>query len=198
MVEDHELDAWVVAQREEFSGFVGHLESRLRLVHVLQSGRAEQHHHFGFYKLDLSLKIGNALRGLFSARVSVLRRPALHPVGNEHVAIRVETDGAHDFVEELTGTPHEGEALFVFVLARPFTDHHDVGGRIPAIDDDVRTPGVQRTLVAAAVTESLFELRVARRSEDRIAARVEEIELHGGGVYQEPMISFAIICWQVV
>ena len=145
----------------------------------------------GFTSSICRFRQGMHSAGLFGARVTVLRRTALHDVGDEHVAIRVETDGAHDFVEELTSTPDESEALLVFVLTRTLTDHHDVGGRISAIDHDVRAPLVQRTLGAAAVTELFFELRVARRAEDRIATRVEEIELHGSaGVYQDRYSAF--------
>src|SRR5438132_8613986 len=55
---------------------------------LLEGGDAEEDDKRGVQCLNLSAKIVTAALGFFPPRASVLRRPALHDVGDEHVVPR--------------------------------------------------------------------------------------------------------------
>jgi small subunit ribosomal protein S1 len=123
---------------------------------VLERDRAQHQDHLGLDRIDLPLQEGLARVDLVGSGVAVLRRPALHHVGDVHLG-SLQTEHVHQhLVEHLPGRPHEGLPGAVLLLPGPLPDDHEVGLGVSDAVDDVATPLAEPA--AGAVAEVVADL----------------------------------------
>jgi hypothetical protein len=89
---------------------------------------------------DLPVEKGLARDDLVGLRIAIVRRTALHDVRDVDVVAAKAHALRDDVGEEHAGAPDERDALAVLVLARSFTDEHQVGRCAADSEDDVRAP----------------------------------------------------------
>ena len=73
----------------------------------------------------LAAEIPHALLLLLGQGVTVFRRAAFHHVGDIDLGA-VKADDLQHIVQQLTGLAHEGHALLILALTRPFADEEDL------------------------------------------------------------------------
>ncbi len=75
---------------------------------------------------------------------AILRRPALHDVGDVHL-LAAQSHGGNHVVEQLSGFAYERHALRIFVCAGTLAYEHEPGIRIAIPKNDLVPPRCERT-----------------------------------------------------
>ena len=107
----------------------------------------ERHHDSRVEDLELAPQVRRAGRDLVRLRVTVLGRPALDHVGDEHV-LAPPADRGEELDQEVAGAAHEWPALPILVEARALADEDDLGLGVALARDGLR-PRLVETAVRA-------------------------------------------------
>src|SRR5439155_13806006 len=99
--------------------------------------------------LQLSLQEWPAGSDLVRQRIAIVRRPALHDVGDEDLVTR-PLDRREQLDELVAGPSHERPPQAVFVEPRSLADEHDLGGGVALAGNRVGSGFVQPTSLADA------------------------------------------------
>ena len=102
---------------------------------------------YGQYQLrldqrNLPSQIGFTCGHLARQGVAVAWRSAFEDIGNEYL-ITAQTHRPQHGIQELTGAPHEGFTLPIFVTTRRFSDNHPLGVAVPDAKHGPRTARMQ-------------------------------------------------------
>ncbi len=107
----------------------------------------ERHEHLRPDQLDLPAEVGEAGLLLLGERRPVLRRPALHHVGDED-PLPGNLYRRKDGVQQVACRPDERASGRVLGLPGPFPDEHQPGGRVALARHRVGAPLAERALAA--------------------------------------------------
>ena len=105
----------------------------------------ERHDHRRLHVGELGLEVRTARIDLVLLGVPVTRGPALHHVDDRR-GRAIEPDIRQKLVEQLPGSPDEGDALFVFMEPRALADEQQIRIEVPVRPDHVRAPLSQAAL----------------------------------------------------
>lgn len=126
---------------------------------------AEGDDHLRAHAHDLGPEEGHAALQLARLGVAVVRRAALHDVGDVDLVAAHAHAALDDRGELLPRPPDEGQPLAVLVSARPLADEHQLRLRVARAEDDLRAAGGQ--LAATAVAEHAGHARQVGRLRER-------------------------------
>ena len=104
----------------------------------------------GLHQCCLPPQIADAGVLFYIQRVPVLRRAALHHVGDVDLGA-VQMDDLQHIVQQLPGPAYKGNTLLVLVLAGAFADEHDLR-RLAAVPKHHMGPGVRQRAAPADAT----------------------------------------------
>ena len=121
----------------------------LRAKQRLRGERSERHDHLRRDDIDLAKQERFARLDFVRLGVAVAGRTALDDVRDVDLVAR-QPDGFDDLREQLTGAPHEWNALDVFVSAGRLADEHQVRISVADAENDL-APAERVQLAAAAV-----------------------------------------------
>ncbi len=174
MVENHEVDVGIIRRGEELAGFFLHREFVAAIFHkILQCDCAEKENHFGLHQLDLAAQIREARLDLLRTGGAVDLGLAFDDIDDEQVAVGIEPDAGHDFVEQFARAPDEGLSHHVFVVAGALANDEEFRIGIAAVDDDVVAGLAARAFLAVIEVETLSEFDVARCRQHVVVRGVE-------------------------
>ena len=130
---------------EELTVLLRDAEIRLDKLHGADA--PQTHQDFRLHQLHLPPQIAAARLLLGVQRVPVLRRAALHHVGDVDLGA-VQMDDLQHIVQQLPGPAYKGNTLLVLVLAGAFADEHDLR-RLAAVPKHHMGPGVRQCAAPA-------------------------------------------------
>ena len=174
MVQNHELDVWIIGGGEEFARLLLHREFVATVFdEILQRDRAEQQNRFRAHQLDLAAQIRETGFDFVRHGRAVDFSLALHDVDNEQVAVGVEADAGHDLVEQFARAADERLPPGIFIVAGSFADDQDFRVGIAAVDDDVIARLAAWTFLAVVGIQTFTELDVTRCRQHVVVRGVE-------------------------
>lgn len=141
MEDGHKLDGGPVGMREPLPADFG--DGGLLLEDGLIGGGTGEEDVVGLDEGDLGIEVGAAGGHFRGVGFSVLGWPAFDSIADIDIDSAVDANGGKDLGEELAGSPDEGDALFVFLLAGAFADEEELGLGITVGEDGVGARAVE-------------------------------------------------------
>src|SRR6266700_3727365 len=106
---------------------------------------AQRHDHMGLNSGDLAIQIVVTGSNLFRERIAIVGGTTFDNVGNKDIGA-FQIDTSQEFIQELSGRPHKGTPLSIFLLAGSLSNEEDFGMGIAFTWDSFRTTLTEITL----------------------------------------------------